>query len=85
MTLKCVHFNVLQLLKKYIGTECGEFVLYRKAAKGEHLAVYEENSCVVTSCCHLHTRTWQGLHQSGRTPSTDRKIWVSFGSLRWRH
>lgn len=47
---------------------------HRKAAKGEHLPIYEENRRVVTACCHLHTRTWQGLHQSGRTPSKGKNI-----------
>lgn len=56
---------------KCIDTKCGKSVSYRKAAKGEHLTIYEENGCVVTACCHLHAGTWQGLYQSGRTPDTD--------------
>lgn len=60
---------------QYIFTQkCEESASYRKAAKGEHLAIYEEDSCVVTACCHLHARTRQGLHQRGRTPGKDTYI-----------
>lgn len=41
---------------------------HREAAKCEDLPIHEENSCVVTACCHLHTRTRKSLHQSWRAP-----------------
>ena len=74
MQLYAMAFAELQefaLIEKEVGYKWyqEQYVSYREAAKCEDLPIHEENSCVVTACCDLDTRTWKGLHQSWRTPS----------------
>ena len=53
---------------------------YREAAEGEDLSIHEEHSCVVTASSYLDTGAWEGLHQSGRAPtSTKTAIQPWFG------